>query len=615
VFFDRVVGKSSADFSSSKARSSFLTVVFSRFHQMMAASITTTRTTMSETSSPAVAHMSATTCSQKDNGNAVRICDRSSEEAKEIQMVKKQMETLLTSTKHSELTEWLVNTFMNKMECLQVLKQATEDAISQVTQRRASNSPEVSTTTSKLQKKPSLEEVVAQALTGLRQSEPIHPQVEQQQQPPDSQSTTPHTQIRITPKLETCSMNETTNTSIMTETVHADINLPFIMASQNPLDLWKNMYNVNMKMNMAAASAAASAGGNLLQNHKQQHPTGTTTAAVDTELSPVFVGDVSMDATFSPSSMTPVSSSSASGSVFSFVRDNGIASSMIKKCHANKAIHLMAKPLPIDPTDPVDTTSTATGSSVNLETAKVLMHRASRAQPTRKAVPRRWTKEEDEALRKAVRMHQEKNWKAIAARVPGRNHTQCLQRWTKVLAPGLVKGHWSKYEDDLLKSLVASENKNWGEVAAKIPGRTSKQCRERWHNHLDPSIIRGAYTLEEDRIIIEAQAKLGNRWSVIAAMLPGRTEDAVKIRWKSHCRLWKTKQQPDGTSIAGVTIGEKREREEEDDGTDDTDSSTCPSEPSSPTSASNLAQKQRDEHKEDTPCKKNLKTEQENICR
>ena len=153
-----------------------------------------------------------------------------------------------------------------------------------------------------------------------------------------------------------------------------------------------------------------------------------------------------------------------------------------------------------------------------------------------KAAPKRWTASEDDALRKAVKKHGEKNWKAIAEEVDGRNHTQCLQRWTKVLAPGLVKGHWRPDEDELLRKLVAEGRKNWGQVATRIPGRTSKQCRERWYNHLDPNIVRGEYTAEEDRIILEAQARLGNRWSAISAMLPGRTEDAVKIRWKSLCR-------------------------------------------------------------------------------
>ncbi|CAI5729870.1 unnamed protein product [Peronospora destructor] len=156
-----------------------------------------------------------------------------------------------------------------------------------------------------------------------------------------------------------------------------------------------------------------------------------------------------------------------------------------------------------------------------------------------KAVPKRWTSDEDDKLREAVERHGERNWKSIAEEVPGRNHTQCLQRWTKVLAPGLVKGHWRPDEDELLKELVAEGRKNWGQVATRIPGRTSKQCRERWYNHLDPSIIRGEYSQAEDCMILDAQSRLGNRWSAIAAMLPGRTEDAVKIRWKSLCRVRK----------------------------------------------------------------------------
>ncbi|OQR80831.1 myb-like DNA-binding protein [Thraustotheca clavata] len=146
---------------------------------------------------------------------------------------------------------------------------------------------------------------------------------------------------------------------------------------------------------------------------------------------------------------------------------------------------------------------------------------------------KRWTKAQDNALKESVQLHGEKNWKAIAERVPGRNHAQCLQRWRKVLKPGLVKGHWSFEEDKILEHLVKQSCNNWGQIAEQIPGRTPKQCRERWRNHLDPSINKGPYAAEEDKVILSAQARLGNKWSQIAQLLPGRTEDSVKIRWKS----------------------------------------------------------------------------------
>ena len=149
------------------------------------------------------------------------------------------------------------------------------------------------------------------------------------------------------------------------------------------------------------------------------------------------------------------------------------------------------------------------------------------------ATPRRWTKEEDDLLRRAVKKHQEKNWKAISNDVPGRNHVQCLQRWRKALDPNVVKGHWTAEEDERLLMLVAENPKNWGHVARGIPGRTAKQCRERYHNHLDPSIKKGDWTEAEDTIIIERQQTLGNKWAEISKFLPGRTENSVKIRWKS----------------------------------------------------------------------------------
>mmetsp|Transcript_11724 Transcript_11724/g.13484 ORF Transcript_11724/g.13484 Transcript_11724/m.13484 type:complete len:689 (-) Transcript_11724:843-2909(-) len=149
------------------------------------------------------------------------------------------------------------------------------------------------------------------------------------------------------------------------------------------------------------------------------------------------------------------------------------------------------------------------------------------------APPRRWTEEEDNLLRAAVKKHKERNWKAISKDVPGRNHVQCLQRWRKALDPTVVKGHWTTEEDTSLLLLVAENPKNWGHVARGIPGRTAKQCRERYHNHLDPSIKKGDWSSHEDTIIIDQQKKLGNKWAEISKFLPGRTENSVKIRWKS----------------------------------------------------------------------------------
>lgn len=156
----------------------------------------------------------------------------------------------------------------------------------------------------------------------------------------------------------------------------------------------------------------------------------------------------------------------------------------------------------------------------------------------------RWTPEQDDALRAAVEKYGQKNWKAIAAEVEGRNHAQCLQRWNKVLKPGLVKGHWSYEEDSILERMVLQGCHSWSEVSAHIPGRTPKQCRERWRNHLDPSINKAPFSPEEDITIQQAYEQLGNRWTQIAELLPGRTEDAVKMRWKALNPNQKTSDKP-----------------------------------------------------------------------
>ena len=100
---------------------------------------------------------------------------------------------------------------------------------------------------------------------------------------------------------------------------------------------------------------------------------------------------------------------------------------------------------------------------------------------------------------------------------------------------------WNEEEDKLVRSLVEMHGtKRWSLIASNLIGRTGKQCRERWHNQLDPAIKKDNWTIEEDRILLDSHRQLGALASLVGglAQLKMHCCDSATLAVGACMRMW-----------------------------------------------------------------------------
>ncbi|KAM7484341.1 hypothetical protein LguiA_000350 [Lonicera macranthoides] len=96
---------------------------------------------------------------------------------------------------------------------------------------------------------------------------------------------------------------------------------------------------------------------------------------------------------------------------------------------------------------------------------------------------------------------------------------------------------WSQEEDDVLREQIRIHGTdNWAIIASRFKDKTTRQCRRRWYTYLNSDFKKGGWSPEEDMLLCEAQKIFGNRWTEIAKVVSGRTDNAVKNRFSTLCK-------------------------------------------------------------------------------
>jgi myb proto-oncogene protein len=146
----------------------------------------------------------------------------------------------------------------------------------------------------------------------------------------------------------------------------------------------------------------------------------------------------------------------------------------------------------------------------------------------------KWTLEDDNLLTELATSFydQPKKWNIIAKSFQNKTPAECRHRY-RTIQPGIVKGPWTEDEDKLLISLVETHGRKWSIISEIMHSRSGKQVRERYLNNLDPNLNKKKFSQEEDAQIVKFHSKYGPLWSKISKHFPGRSVDIIKNRFYS----------------------------------------------------------------------------------
>ncbi|EAX86725.1 Myb-like DNA-binding domain containing protein [Trichomonas vaginalis G3] len=122
---------------------------------------------------------------------------------------------------------------------------------------------------------------------------------------------------------------------------------------------------------------------------------------------------------------------------------------------------------------------------------------------------------------------------------------------------------FSPHEDVIIVTLAnQQEKKDWKYIASHLPGRTPRQVRERFRNHLSPGLENGPWTREEDDLLRKLFKEYGSKWSLISSYFKSRSDTNVKNRWNSIAKMsskMNSLKKTDASSIKNVSVKQSQE--------------------------------------------------------